>query len=72
MYKCLFDRASGICLTSIRGGEIPFDSATQVIVLVPNDPDRRTERWDGGTGVRAATAQELADYDDGSRRQGRY
>jgi hypothetical protein len=45
----------------------PFDPATEGMQAYPETlrPDLRTERFDGtaGTKKRAATAQELADYD---------
>lgn len=40
-----------------------YDPAQEVLVEVPGDVDHRTERWDGASGVRPATAQEIADYD---------
>jgi hypothetical protein len=34
------------------------------IGLLPFTPDRRTKRYDGAGGIRDATAQEVADFDD--------
>lgn len=63
MPKCLFERATGLYSGGTRYDDVPHDPATQVQVELQNFPDRRAERWDGATGVRPATAQELADYD---------
>ncbi len=64
MYRCVFERQTGVCVSSGRQAELTYNPVTEVLIELPNDPDRRTERWDGADGVRAATAQELADYDD--------
>ena len=64
MIKCIFDQANGQYVGGSRHDIPEYDSGTQVLVELPDFPDRRTERWDGASGVRAATAQEMADYDD--------
>ena len=40
-----------------------FDPVTEVVVQVSSPPNLRTQRWDGATGLRSATPQEVADYD---------
>ncbi len=43
---------------------IPHDPATQVVIEdVASPPSKRTDRWDGATSVRAATAPEIAVFD---------
>ena len=68
MGKALFERATKLYTGNFsRWDDITHDPATQVQITLPSHPDRRTERWDGAAGTRAATAQELADYDDADR-----
>ena len=47
--------------------DLPHDAATHIQLTLPDYPDRRTERWDGSTGVRPATAQEISDFDDAAK-----
>jgi len=61
--KCLFDRASGLFAGGTSFDDLAHDPATHIQLTLPDYPDPRTERWDGATGTRAATAQELADFD---------
>ncbi len=61
--KCLFERSTKLFLKGTTRTDIPHDPVTHVQILLPDYPDRRTDRWDGATDIRAATAQELADYD---------
>lgn len=63
MPKCIFDRATGRYVGGTRYDDVPHDPATHVQVEIPEFPDRRTIRWDGATGIRAATVQEILDYD---------
>ncbi len=64
MPKCVFERSTGI----YKGGAIHdtpvYDSGTHILLTLSDYPNRRTDRWDGFLGVRAATAQELADHDE--------
>jgi len=44
----------------------PFEVTPQVghaVLVCPRHPIPRTERYDGAGGIRAATAQEILDYD---------
>lgn len=65
MRKVLFRRSNGVYV----GHEHPdspdnFDPSLIVSVALPDIPDKVTKRWDGGTGIRSATAQEIADFDE--------
>lgn len=40
-----------------------LDPQTQGLVVLSRNPDIRGERYDGSGGIRAATQQELSDYD---------
>ena len=40
-----------------------YDSALSGLVVGPRHPNPRSERYDGGGGIRAATAQESNDYE---------
>lgn len=64
MYRCLFDRETGICRSSGRNADLPHDPATQAAIDLPDDPNRRLERWDGADGVRPARQDEIDAYDD--------
>lgn len=64
MPKCLFERASGHYVGGTRYDDLPHDPVTHVQLDLPSFPDRRTDRWDGATGVRAATQAELDAFDD--------
>lgn len=48
-------------LRASRWDRQEIDPATHVQFEAPEMPDPLTQRWDGATGVRDATAQELAD-----------
>ena len=63
MPKCLFERATGVYLGGTMHDDLPHDVAIQVQLTLPGYPDRRTERWDGATGLRAATQSELDIFD---------
>lgn len=63
MPKCLFDRASGLFVASAAWDDLPHDDAVQVQISLTFTPDPRTQRWDGGAGVRPATLQEQGQYD---------
>ncbi len=62
MVKCLFDRISKLFKTGQRN-DIPHDPVTHIQIELADFPDKRTDRWDDGTGIRAATQQELDDFD---------
>jgi len=67
-------RSNGLYITSnSEGVALAHDPATHVQIMLDRAMDRRAERWDGASGVRLATAQELADYDaairDGQKAQ---
>lgn len=64
MPRCLFERASGVYESGAMHNDLPHNPVTHIQLTLSDYPDRRTERWDGAIDVRAATAQELADYDD--------
>jgi hypothetical protein len=63
--KCLFERATKLfALRATWNDDIPHDPATHVQIVLPDTPDRRTQRLnDTEDGVRPATDQEIADYD---------
>lgn len=64
MPNCLFRKSDGKFIGGAMNDQIAHDPATHVQLSLPVYPDRRAERWDGQTGVRAATAQEIVDHDD--------
>jgi len=64
MLHCIFDKADGLYQGGARWRVPAHDGVTQVALELADYPDRRSARWDGAAGIRAATAQELADYDD--------
>ncbi len=55
---CIFDRATLTFVGGVRWDRPPFDPASQVLIELSAYPSE-TERWDGATGVRPATPQEL-------------
>ncbi len=63
MVKCIFDKTTKLYAGGLRWTDPTFDSATQVLITLAEFPDKRTDRWDDATGIRAATAQELTDFD---------
>ncbi len=63
MPHCIFDRSTGQFVGGAIHDILPHDLATHISIDLPNYPDRRGDRWDGATGIRPATAQELAAYD---------
>lgn len=63
MPRCLFERATGLFAGGTMHDDMAHDTATHVQLTLASYPDRRVHRWDGAAGVRAATSQELADYD---------
>lgn len=65
--KCLFERATGLFIGGTSFDDLPHDPTTHIQLTLPDYPDRRTERWDGSTGVRPAIAQEIADFDDAAK-----
>ncbi len=67
MPKCLFDKSTKLFVGGTAYDDLPHDTATHIQLTLANYPDRRDERWDGAVGVRAATAQELIDYDNANR-----
>jgi hypothetical protein len=60
MPYCLFDRTTARYVGGILWDPPSFDPATHVLLILPAYPDREAERWDGATGVRPATPEELA------------
>lgn len=64
MIRCIFDKSTGLVVSGFRHATPDYDSQTQALVELPDFPDRRLDRWDGSTGIRSATAQEISDYDD--------
>lgn len=67
MVKCLFERATGLFSSGTTHDDLPHDPVTHIQLNLPSYPDRRTERWDGGSGVRLATALELDNFDDAAK-----
>ena len=64
MGYALFDKATGLYANKwTRYDLIPHSTGTHVQIETDTVPDERTDRWDGDTGIRPATAQELIDYD---------
>ena len=64
MPKCVFDRATNFFVSGVRWGNAAHDPVTHIQIELPEFPDPVAQRWDGGTGVRDATAQEIADFDE--------
>lgn len=64
MTKCLFRRSDGVFVGGSRWDDIPHDKSTHVQIELPENPNPRTQRWDNSNGLRDATAQEVADYDE--------
>ncbi len=67
MPRCLFERATGLYTGGTNYDDVAHDTATHIQLTLSDYPFPRTERWDGAVGIRAATPQELADYDDADR-----
>ena len=69
MLNCVFSRATFRFLRGARDAPVSFSPATEASIQLdrPNWPDHRSELWDGVTGIRTATAQELVDYDTALR-----
>ena len=67
MPYCIFDRTTGEYKRGFMQKSHPYDPGTEVELVLPSYPDKRTQRWDGATGLRAATAQELATVDEAAR-----
>lgn len=54
-------KADGTIRSAARWDRPAFDEATEVLLELPEMPDRAAKRWDGAAGLRDATPQELAD-----------
>ena len=68
MGRALFDRTTGLYTGNWSShDDIPHDPATHIQIVLAAPPDPRSDRWDGANGVRPATAQELADIDEGEK-----
>ncbi len=68
MGKAIFEKSTLLYANAWqRYGNIPHDNITHVEVDSVDVPDERTERWDGATGIRPATALELTAYDDAKK-----
>ena len=64
MGKALFEKASKRYTGNwSKWGQNAHDPSTHIDVALNLPPDARTDVWDGTAGTRAATAQELTDYD---------
>ena len=64
MGKALFDKTSELFTGKFsRGSSISHDPGTQIEIEVDVSPSVRIDRWDGATGIRVATQQELDDFD---------
>lgn len=63
MPHCLFERSTGLFLGGAMYDSPIHNLTLQIVLDLPAYPDPRADRWDGAAGTRAATAQELADYD---------
>jgi hypothetical protein len=61
MFQWVYDSTTGLFIAGGPCEMIPL--AGQAIVRLPRNPKPRTERYDGAGGIRAATAQEITDYD---------
>lgn len=57
------NQADGLILSWVRFEPFPEVKAGHVAVTADEPPDPRIWRWDGGTGLRAASVTELATYD---------
>ena len=64
MGQAIFERSTNLFSGNHNLHKIPVhDTGTHINITVAGKPDARADRWDGATGIRAATAQEMADYD---------
>jgi len=61
MGKVLCEKATGKVVSFLRHQAHTFDLATHIEVDADDVPDVETQVWDGTTGLRPKTAQELAD-----------
>ena len=64
MGKAIFRRSDDLYARKFSLSGIAFDPVTHVEIDVVDKPDVRLDRWDGATGIRAATQQETDDLDD--------
>ena len=53
-------KADGTIRSAARWDRLAFNEATEVLLELPEMPDRTAKRWDGAAGLRDATPQELA------------
>lgn len=63
MAFAVVDKSTGEIVHATTWTPIDHDSATQFQLQLSALPDSRTQRWDGSAGVRAATPQEISEYD---------
>lgn len=67
MPYCVFDRSNSLFVRGAQASPPAFNSASEILLVLAEYPDRRTVRWNGTTGIRAATAAEIAAYDDADK-----
>lgn len=61
---CIFSRATGLLVGGAMHQTLDHDPATHVALTLPAWPIERADRLNANAdGIRAATAQEIADYD---------
>lgn len=65
MFQCKFRLADGVLTGSSKWPPLRHDAVTEIVVAMPNIPDRDTTRLNATQdGVRPATAQEISDLED--------
>lgn len=53
-------KSDGVIRSAARWDRLAFDETAEVLLELPDMPDRETKRWDGATGLRDANELELA------------
>lgn len=67
MPHCIFNRTTKCYLRGAMHDVPPHNVVEEIAIWLAVYPDPIGQRWDGATGVRNATAQELADQDNVAR-----
>ena len=64
MGQAIFERANAQFADQWSRWRVPaHDSGTHISIEADATPNARTDDWDGATGIRVATQQELDDFD---------
>ncbi len=64
--KAIFRRSDSLYLRgflALHNEASVFNPVTEVEIILTAYPGARADRWNGGTGIRAATAAEITDFD---------